>query len=75
MDNKSYAKADPARNRVYLCLTGSHDITEAQRMKLEYEKAIDMCDPGFSVLADVSNYVPGDPAVQEIHEAAKSPRI
>ncbi|MBN2417303.1 hypothetical protein JXO52_15815 [bacterium] len=72
MKTDSYAKADPAKNRIYLCLKGMHDLAEAERMKDEYCAAIDRCQPGFTVLADVSEYIPGNPQVQAVHEEAIS---
>jgi hypothetical protein len=70
MKTDSTARADVYKNRVYLVLMGYHDLEEALRMKELYKKAIDMCRPGFTVLADVSNYKPGSDETQKVHEEA-----
>ena len=36
----------------------------------EYAEAIKQCRPGFTVLVDVSNYMPGSEEVQKIHKDA-----
>jgi hypothetical protein len=72
MKTGSYVEYNEIKNRVYLYMEGFHDLDEAERMKGEYEKAIEKCNPGFTVLADVSKYRPGSPEVQKVHaEAAK----
>lgn len=67
---KSYVRYDDLKNRIYLFLEGSHDITEATRMKNEYIKAIQKAKPNFTVLADLSTYIPGSNEVQQIHAEA-----
>jgi len=70
MQTNSSARYDPSKNRIYLILEGTHDVEEARRMRDEYKKALMMTQPGFTVLADVSNYKPGTPEVQVIHAEA-----
>jgi len=70
MKTESYVKYDPGKNRIYLYMEGSHDVQEAKRLYNEYVKAIELARPGFTVLVDVVNYVPGSKEVQEIHKAA-----
>lgn len=67
---ESYAKYDNEKNRIYLVLEGSHDLAEAQRMKNEYAKAIEMARPRFTVLADLRDYTPGFEEVQKVHASA-----
>ncbi len=70
MKTNSSVRVDLAKNRIYLYLEGKHDLAEAKRMKDEYSKAIRQCQPGFTVLADVRNYIPGTAEVQAVHEEA-----
>lgn len=70
MNTKSTVRYDASKNRIYLTLEGSHDLAEARRMRDEYRKALLQAKPGFTVLADVSNYKPGTPEVQTIHSEA-----
>lgn len=73
MKTDSTIRTDILKNRIYLVLVGYHDIVEATRMKDLYKKAIDGCNPGFTVLVDVSGYKPGSGDVQRVHaEAAKA---
>lgn len=70
MKTKSFVRLNKAKNRIYITLEGSHDIAEAERMYHEYASAIEQCRPGFTVLVDVSSYVPGSEEVQKIHKDA-----
>ncbi len=70
MITNSTVRVDQSKNRIYLYLEGFHDLKEALRMKELYRQAIKKCKPGFTVLADVSNYKPGDEEVQRVHEEA-----
>jgi hypothetical protein len=58
------------KNRIYLVLEGYHDVDEAKRMKELYRNAIESCKPGFTVLADLREYKPGDDEVRVIHAEA-----
>ena len=70
MKTNSSVRYDPLKNRIYLTLEGTHDVEEASRMRDEYKKALLQTRPGFTVLADVSNYRPGALEVQVIHSEA-----
>jgi hypothetical protein len=70
MKTESTVRVDEAKNRIYLVLEGFHDMEEAVRMREAYREAIAKCRPGFTVLADVSNYKPGAGDVQSVHAEA-----
>ncbi len=70
MKTDSTIRVDAAKNRIYLKLVGFHDVEEATRMRDLYGEAIAQCEPGFTVLADVSNYKPGSEEVQSVHAEA-----
>ena len=70
MQTNSTIRVNSARNRIYLVLEGFHDIEEALRMKKLYKEAIDTCQRGFTVLADVSAYKPGSDEIQKVHAEA-----
>lgn len=70
MQTQSTVYVDKQKNRIYLTLEGFHDTEEAKRMRDLYREAIRNCQPGFTVLADVSRYKPGPPEIQEIHSEA-----
>ncbi|UCC71576.1 MAG: hypothetical protein JSV86_14465 [Gemmatimonadota bacterium] len=70
MKTKSSVRIDEAKNRIYLFLEGFHDLEEAVRMRDAYKGAIARCQPGFTVLADVSRYKPGTAEVQAVHAEA-----
>ena len=70
MKTKSTVHVNKIKNRIYLVLEGYHDVEEANRMKDMYGEAIKSCKAGFTVLADLSDYKPGDEDVREIHAEA-----
>ena len=70
MKTESSVRIDRQKNRIYLKLEGFHDLDEAIRMRDLYRDAIASCDPGFTVLADISRYKPGAGEVQAIHAEA-----
>lgn len=67
MKTKSGVEYDIVKNRIYIVMEGSHDVEEARRLKDAYLEATKVLKPGFTVLSDVSNYVPGSEEVQKIH--------
>ena len=67
MKTKSMVEYDIAKNRIYIVLEGFHDVEEARRVKEAYREAAEILKPGFTVLSDVSKYVPGSEAVQKVH--------
>lgn len=67
MKTKSRVEYDISKNRIYIVMEGSHDMDEATRLKEAYREATQVLKPGFTVLSDVSNYVPGSEDVQEVH--------
>ena len=54
MKTESNVRIDVRRNRIYLTMIGFHDVAEATRMADAYIDAMKQCEPGFSVLVDVS---------------------
>jgi len=70
MKTNSTVRVDLYKNRIYLILVGYHDVEEATRIKDLYKKAIKSCRPGFTVLADVSDYKPGSSEIQAVHAEA-----
>jgi hypothetical protein len=64
---KSLVEFDIAKNRIYLVMEGSHDVEEARRLKEAYREATLVLKPGFTVLSDVSRYIPGSEEVQKVH--------
>lgn len=70
MKTESTVRVNKIKNRIYLVLEGYHDVEEATRMKELYGDAIKSCTPGFTVLADLREYKPGDDDVREIHAEA-----
>jgi hypothetical protein len=70
MKTNSSVHTNRIKNRIYLVLEGYHDIEEATRMRDLYREAIESCRPGFTVLADLTGYKPGDDEVRQIHADA-----
>lgn len=70
MKTDSTIRVDASKNRIYLKLVGFHDMEEAERMRDLYKEAIAQCQPGFTVLADVTKYKPGSDEVQGVHAEA-----
>lgn len=63
----SYVKYDKTKNRIYIVLEGSFDLSEVTRINKEYARVIKEASPDFTVLSDVSKYIPGSDEVQKIH--------
>lgn len=70
MKTKSSVHTNKMKNRIYLVLEGYHDVEEAGRMRDLYREAVESCKPGFTVLADLTEYKPGDDEVRKIHAEA-----
>lgn len=60
-------KFDQTKNRIYLYLEGQLPVEELLKLKKEYRDAIQKCRPGFTVLTDLTNYIPGSSEAQKIH--------
>jgi hypothetical protein len=79
MKTDSSVRIDIMKNRIYLTMVGFHDLAEATRMADLYIEAMQKCEPGFSVLVDVSQYKPGAAAIEPVHarvaHAAKAAKI
>ena len=66
---------DEAQNRLYIELVGSHDPEMAKESSEAVKAAAERLDPGFEVITDISECVPGDQeAVQYIEEGKKAVR-
>ena len=72
MKTESNVRIDVRRNRIYLTMIGFHDVAEATRMADAYIDAMKQCEPGFSVLVDVSQYKPGSAAIEPMATAWSS---
>ena len=64
---------DLEKNRIYLTIYGFMTVEDAKQLNEDYRKAIEQCEPGFTVLTDVRYYKPGPPEVQAI--LAEAPRM
>jgi hypothetical protein len=67
LKTKSLVDYDIIKNRIYMVMEGSHDLDEALRLKEAYREATKVLKPGFTVLSDVSQYIPASDEVQRIH--------
>lgn len=70
---KAVNKVDLEKNRIYISIAGFMTVDEARELIEDYRRAIEQCNPGFTVLADLSKYKPGKPEVQAI--LAEGPRM
>jgi len=58
---------DSGKNRVTITAEGSLSYDEAIQLKEEYGEFLKQCRQGFTVLADIVNFIPGSQDVQKIY--------
>lgn len=62
----STIKVDHQKNRIYATFDGFLSLEEAEKLVADYQRAIEQCKPGFTVLTHLANYKPGTPEVQAV---------
>lgn len=62
----STIRVDHQKNRIYVTFDGFMNLEEAEKLVEDYRRAIEHCEPGFTVLTHLANYKPGTPEVQAV---------
>ncbi|MFB6083707.1 MAG: hypothetical protein ABEJ94_05630 [Halorientalis sp.] len=64
-------RVDEAENRLYIELGGHFTAEEAERSTAEVKEKVERLDPGFEVITDLEDFIPGDQDAMKYVEEGK----